>query len=864
MDEVKRLLAEKDELLAQIEALRAQVSGGGAIGQGVGNVTAGQDSIAAGRDIIITTNHWAAPEPGAGEEAFRTAYLRRVVAQTGYLALSGIDPALARGDREARLKLNAVYTALMTQSTDQEERMLPREQHEVRHLSALEQLNRHHRLVLLGAPGSGKTTFANFTALCMAGEMLGLPGIGLELLRSPLPTYREKEKPQPWNHGALLPVRVILRDFTAGGLPASGEKGTARHLWDFLKKDLEECGLGEWFPSLQTHVLSKGALLLLDGLDEVPEAETRREQIRQVIQDFVGCLGDCRVLLTSRTYAYRNQDWRLPGFNEAVLAPFSDGQIDRFIDRWYAHVASLDRLQADDAAGRARLLKRAVFGSERLRELAERPLLLTLTASLHAWRGGSLPERREELYADAVDLLLDAWERQRVVINSAGKPILRQLSLAQFLDVGKEKVLAALEELAYVVHGTQEVAVGTADIKEGDLVGRLMRLPPEKDAGINPALLVDYLRDRAGLLEPRGVGVYTFPHRTFQEYLAARYLTGETFPDQVAKLGRQDPNRWREVVLLAGAKVRKGTPNNVWQLAEALCWREPDNPENTLEDAWGAHLAAQVVTESADLSRVSPPNKPKLERLRRWLVHLMRGSELPALERALAGRTLAVLGDPRPEVMTMDGMELCTVPAGSFLMGDEKVSTEIPYEFQIGRYPVTVAQFREFRQEAEGASNEPVARVSWNEAMAFCRWLTERWRGSGRLREDWHVTLPSEKEWEKAARGTDGRTYPWSGEADSEKANYGETGIGRVSTVGCFPQGTSPSGCEEMSGNVLEWTRSEWDSKEKGKMLRVLRGGSCFNGSRSVRCAARHRGGLDAWNDRIGFRVFAAPFSSDL
>ncbi|HSG39250.1 MAG TPA: hypothetical protein VLE27_06400, partial [Thermoanaerobaculia bacterium] len=712
-DELARIKAQVEQLMAENDTLRAQVSGSGAAAQGTGNAAAGAGGIAATGNVTIT---WKAPDPGSGEEAFRTAYLRRVVSQTGDLALSGIDPALATGDRGARLKLDAVYTALMTQSPDQDERVLAREQGEIRHLSALEQLNRHKRLVLLGDPGSGKTTFANFTALCMAGEMLGLSGVGLDLLRSPLPNERpweqEKDEPQPWDHGALLPVRVILRDFAARGLPASGEKGTARHLWDFLENELKDCGLSEWFPSLKDQVLSQGALLLLDGLDEVPEAETRREQIQQVIQSFVGCLGDCRVLLTSRTYAYRNQEWRLPGFEEAVLAPFSDGQIRRFIDRWYAHVASLGRLKADDATGRATILKHAVFGNERLRGLAERPLLLTLTASLHSWRGGTLPERREDLYDKAVDLLLEAWERQRFERDKEGRLMLPQPSLTEFLNTGKEKILAVLEELAFEAHHSQPEVLGTADVKEDPLVGRLMRLNP----GAKPALLVEYLRDRAGLLEPRGVGVYTFPHRTFQEYLAARYLTVESFPDQVAEFGRQDPNRWREVVLLAGAKVRKGTPNNVWQLAEALCWREPGDPENTLEDAWGAHLAAQVIAESADLSRVSKSNQAKLERFRRWLIHLMRGGDLPAVERALAGRTLAVLGDPRPEVMTVDGMELCTVPAGLFLMGHQKVSTEIPYGFQIGRYPVTVAQFREFRQEVKGAPNEPVTRVSWDEA----------------------------------------------------------------------------------------------------------------------------------------------------
>lgn len=896
-------------------SFQAYSQGWGANAQGPGAVAAGAGGQAAGRDIHNIHNTYIQPAPGAGAATLRAAYLHRLVSQTEALALSGIDPALAN-DREARLRLDAVYTALLTTSTGEKPSKRPSleaiEGHR-RPLSALALLDRHSRLVLLGDPGSGKSTFVNFVALCLAGEALDREDVNLEVLRSPLPEDEKQHRLQPWRHKALLPVRIVLRDFAATGLPEPGEEATARHLWDFLESDLQACGLGEYLPHLKEELLTKGGLVLFDGLDEVPEAETRRLQIRQAVESFCQSLGNCRVLMTSRTYAYRNQEWKLPGFAEGELAPFSDGQIRRFISRWYDQMAVLGRLPQEDAQGRAALLERAVFTGDRLLELARRPLLLTLMASLHSWRGGSLPERREELYANAVDLLLDAWERQRVRFDARGVPVLPQPSLSEFLNVGREKVRAVLEELACECHGSQPGTTGTADLDEGRLVTSLLRLNPEARLG----LLVEYLRDRAGLLEPRGVGVYTFPHRTFQEYLAACHLTGERWwPDQVAKLARSDPERWREVVLLAGAKAARGAVPSVWQLAEALCWLEPDAPDSSLADAWGAHFAGQVVVESADLSQISPANRPKLERLQRWLVHLLADSRFPAAERARAGRTLARLGDSRfdPDRWFLPGDPLLgfvEVAAGPFLMGSleediDAVDSEHPRHevhlpaFYMARYPVTVQQFSAFLSDSsydlpqswKGSSNRPVVGVTWFDALAYCRWLGEKLKGEAAERLDrgaketdfWDglasgrlvVALPSEAEWEKAARGTDGRKYPWGDHPDPDRANVSESGVGETSAVGCFSRGASCWGCEDMSGNVFEWTASEYrkypyletdrreSREEDSQVLRVLRGGSCFFVSRRARCAYRSWDDPANRHDDVGFRVVVLPFSSGL
>ena len=96
--------------------------------------------------------------------------------------------------------------------------------------------------------------------------------------------------------------------------------------------------------------MERGGLILLDGLDEVPDAASRREQIKQAVQDFAKTFTRCRYLVTSRTYAYTREDWKLQGFAEVSLRVFSMAQIERFVDAWYAHMTSLTRLTRDDAA----------------------------------------------------------------------------------------------------------------------------------------------------------------------------------------------------------------------------------------------------------------------------------------------------------------------------------------------------------------------------------------------------------------------------------------------------------------------------------------------------------------------------------
>lgn len=248
-----------------------------------------------------------------------------------------------------------------------------------------------------------------------------------------------------------------------------------------------------------------------------------------------------------------------------------------------------------------------------------------------------------------------------------------------------------------------------------------------------------------------------------------------------------------------------------------------------------------------------------------------------------------------------------TIPTGDFLMGSDMAKDKLAYddetpqhtltlpEYRIARVPVTVAQFAAFMAanpgyrttaEQQGSARNwtgskwediagadwahprgpgsdvrakqehPVTCVSWHDALAFCQWAV--------------VRLPTEAEWEKAARGTDGRIWPWGNrEPNSGVCNFNRT-VGDTTPVGSYPDGASPYGLLDAAGNVWEWTSSLFkpyrydatDGREDPKSGdgRTLRGGSFGNVARSVRCACRYGSGPYLRRGYFGFRVVSPGF----
>jgi formylglycine-generating enzyme required for sulfatase activity len=247
-----------------------------------------------------------------------------------------------------------------------------------------------------------------------------------------------------------------------------------------------------------------------------------------------------------------------------------------------------------------------------------------------------------------------------------------------------------------------------------------------------------------------------------------------------------------------------------------------------------------------------------------------------------AAEALGQAGDPR-----LNADNCIPLSGGTFLMGAQNKHKSKPgYDpdasdnegpvrevsvapFEIGRFPVTVQEFRAFVEEDDETGyreligealpddwdeqilhlNRPVVNVSWFAAEAYCKWMTAK--------RDKTYRLPKETEWEFAARRVEGRVegrrYPWGDEPpDTNRANYNDAGIGAASPVGLFPGGATPEGIDDMAGNVWEWTADWYDAEEK---YRVVRGGSWFSVSRYLRAANRYlvEPGDSLYN--FGFRV---------
>ncbi len=481
---------------------------------------------------------------------------------------------------------------------------------DLRRLGALEAVILTRQAVLLGDPGSGKSTFVNHLAHALARrEWDRLPG------------WPEQDRD-------LLPVRIILRDLAHQCAGSEGLAAGPKLIREFIDEDLAEQALSAAKPLLD-RALEGRALVLFDGLDEVPPEQA--ELVKNAILSFRQRYSKNRYLATCRVLSYQQADWRLPAeiFADYELAPFDGDKIDHFVEAWYTEVAAKWQVPVARTRELVGKLKTAVRRPD-LWLLAPNPLLLTVMALVHTYEG-ELPEARAKLYEKAVNILLWRWENEKLK-EQGGVP--RLLALLQQAGRGQDDLRGVLEELAFQVHGEGGDAAHSekhlAGISEWALLQALCRIHPNTslDWGREVA---DTVKKRAGLLIEREGRVFAFPHRIFQEYLAGIHLARQQNFARTASSLIDQGGFWREVVYLAAGFL----VHNVREyekpvlLAAALC------PEAVATDDAGwrkAVLAGDILIE-VGLHRLGDTGKPSLERIRSRLLALVEEGALGARER---------------------------------------------------------------------------------------------------------------------------------------------------------------------------------------------------------------------------------------
>lgn len=259
------------------------------------------------------------------------------------------------------------------------------------------------------------------------------------------------------------------------------------------------------------------------------------------------------------------------------------------------------------------------------------------------------------------------------------------------------------------------------------------------------------------------------------------------------------------------------------------------------------------------------------------LIVLLQNDALSHRERLRIGEYLTELGDPRPGIgLTAEGVpdiDWVEITGGRVELEGVKGAFEVK-PFSIARYPVTNIQYQAFVEAKDGyrnvtwwkgimrwnqkpeshrwgEANVPRDTVSWFEAVAFCRWLTNKYRDLSILEKGREIRLPTEWEWQQAATGGDpGNVYPWGPEWDASRCNTAESGLNRTTVVGLYPNGTWPRGPLDMAGNIEEWCLNKFESPTGAEMVlidasgddrRVLRGGSSGNHRLYARCGYRSR-----------------------
>jgi formylglycine-generating enzyme required for sulfatase activity len=726
-----------------------------------------------------------------------------------------------------------------------------------------EGLRNYRRVALIGDPGAGKTTT-------------------LERLAYEYASTAAEESSESYKEP--LPLFIRLGGYTGDDFTTFLENSFGGlHLRDYLPNRL---------------------ILLLDGLNEMPPAH------HPLLEAWLHNHPDVPVIVSCRKLDYVER--KLP-LTRIDVSPLDLERVRLFMgnylededrDKLFWALSGYDarrawawyRLKTTDASYQSFFNAEDKPGNtweperksldairQRLREqhalpdmlgVVTNPFLLSIVIEIFALTGEP-PRNKGDLFGRFVALLMK--ERGRTAVRPDRSWI------------ADERQKAALAALAYRM---QNERTGTS-VGIDFVLGTFQQAVPEVEAK-----LLLYFAVSASILEQSET--IRFSHQLLQEYFAA-YEMGEDLRRGVPAtryFPSEDwwmPTGWEETALLLA-----GMEGDATRVVEWLTPVQPDLAYRVATESGApcAPAALQKLYEPAPNARRSPYAVAEWGRLNHkddkrpgvGVILLPSPSGTPRLGEGLGVRAL-------PDIAW------CDVPAGTFKYGENNEPREIAYDFKIARYPVTYIQFQTFldsgeydderwwedmqqeykrqpmAEQRQPYHNHPRDGVSWYQAVAFTRWLNVTMKGTALGTTNWiigetaAIRLPLEWEWEYAARGRDGREYPWGNgyhvghaNCDEQEEGVGPYFLNRTTAVGLYPQGESPVGALDMSGTVLEWCMNDYDTPGVidgfgDGQSKVLRGGSFFDYQYGARAVNRFPNDPYVRHDYYGVRLVCVPLS---
>ncbi|MBX3063106.1 MAG: SUMF1/EgtB/PvdO family nonheme iron enzyme [Anaerolineae bacterium] len=762
--------------------------------------------------LELLATHLVSSSDSSEERQLELDYLERIVAEYAFWQKHYIE---LKGTIETQYELQ---TASTDKSVAEESTAFD---------NIADAISELKQVLILGEPGAGKSTTIN----------------------NALHSIAERAKA---DQDAPLPILLTLGTTTD------------EDIFDQLQSQLGAI-------PLQPLLDKKRVVLLFDGLNELPPANSQKklDQINQFVNQATA--DNTTVVVTCRDSEYVGQlnspiqrlkiipldplriykfvssqveddrgdemFWRLAGDSaRETWQEFSDKVVDNLELFWLENAIPRGfRWTTSSPEWQQWLIKREqILRSASLLAIASNPYLLSLMILLFNQNPGYLVNNRMKLFDAVIDLYF-----QREGIDQSDKTVELGLSLLSY------KALAG--------------DVGT-------------NFPPDFVEQILPKDKLLKARD-AKILVYTAEGQYRFAHQLLQEYFAALYLHTEISKSRPADYyWHKDTwwlqKRWDETVILMLGLYKSTTP--------IVEWLQEANPA----------LAVRCMQESATPTPDETKRKLK-EHLQTALTDLRKYPH--AAGRAAIGRDLSLLGwDERPGIGALNG-----IPDISWVfIPDEGVFafqaiTQVIAPYAISRYPITYGQFANFVESgayledkywAKGGKewrgersfprfgwhhpnwhidNHPVVGITWYEAMAYCMWLSELL--------DLDISLPTEYQWEKAARRTDDRLYPYGKTRDNKAMNVEATEIGRTSPVGIFPNGRTADQVEDMLGNVWELCLTDFDNMQNNEVdvddskletiRRTMRGNSWYLERSEAKSTARFRFFQIDYDDYVGFRI---------